>query len=64
MTEVKELFEEGLQLVTPLRWKDRVQHVINEEDKMMKLDHLIDNLSDSFIISVTYSGTTSSSETE
>ncbi|XP_026319497.1 uncharacterized protein LOC113229996 [Hyposmocoma kahamanoa] len=64
MNEVRQLFEEGLQLVTPQRWSDCVRHIIKEENKMMQLDHLIDDVSDTFIINVTDSDSSTSSGSE
>ncbi|CAK1602821.1 unnamed protein product [Parnassius mnemosyne] len=55
MTEVKKLFEEGLQHITPEKWSSCVSHIIKEEDKIYGLDHMIDNVSDRFIINVTES---------
>lgn len=52
---MKKLFEEGLNLVTAEKWKSCVSHVIKEEEKMYGLDHIIDNISDRFIINVTES---------
>lgn len=50
MAEVKLLFEEGLQKVTPERWRSCIDHVIKVEDEMCKLDHLIDDVVEPFII--------------
>ncbi|XP_059045044.1 uncharacterized protein LOC131840870 [Achroia grisella] len=55
MTEVKKHFEEGLQHITPEKWSSCVSHIIKEEDKIHGLDHMIDNVSDRFIINVTES---------
>ncbi|CAH2105088.1 unnamed protein product [Euphydryas editha] len=54
MAEVKKLFE-GLQHITPEKWSSCVSHIIKEEDKMYGLDHMIDNVSDKFVINVTES---------
>lgn len=50
MAEVKQLFEEGLQKVTPERWRSCIDHVIKIEDKMCQLVHLIDDVVEPFII--------------
>ncbi|CAK1580631.1 unnamed protein product [Parnassius mnemosyne] len=55
MTEVKKLFEEGLQHITPEKWNSCVSHIIKKEDKMYGLDHMIDNVTDRFLINVTES---------
>ncbi|XP_075989308.1 uncharacterized protein LOC142985180 [Anticarsia gemmatalis] len=55
ITVVKKLFEEGLQQITPEKWSSCVSHITKEEDKMHGLDHIIDNVSDRFIINVTES---------
>lgn len=50
MAEVKTLFQEGLELVTPERWRSCIDHVIKVEDEMCQLDHLIDDVVEPFII--------------
>ncbi|CAH2089458.1 unnamed protein product [Euphydryas editha] len=54
MNEVRSLFEEGLHLLTPQRWKDCIKHVIEVEDKMctLGLGHIVDDITDRFIIEV------------
>lgn len=39
--------------VTPDNWSNCVRHVLDEEEKLMKLDHIIDNLEDRLIIDAT-----------
>jgi DUF438 domain-containing protein len=53
MAEIKKLFSDGLKLVTPQRWSRCIDHVIKEENKMMQLDHLIDEVTEMFIRNVT-----------
>lgn len=62
MQEVKTLFQEGINKVTPAKWSDCVSHTIKEEDKMCHLDHIIDEVTDRFVISVTESDSDSDSE--
>lgn len=52
LNEVRSLFEEGLRQVTPQRWKDCITHVIKVEDKMCQLGHIVDGITDRFIIEV------------
>lgn len=52
MAEVKELFYEGLREVTPQRWQTCIQHVIKVEDEMCKLDGLITDTIQTFMINV------------
>ncbi|RVE41985.1 hypothetical protein evm_013360 [Chilo suppressalis] len=62
MQEVKTLFQEGINKVTPTKWNDCVSHTIKEEDKMCHLDHIIEEVTDRFVISVT--GSNSDSEND
>lgn len=62
LKEVKELLLQALENVTSLNWKNCVDHVIKEEGKMCKLNGIMDNLIEPFIISVNADSDTSSSE--
>ncbi|XP_063366314.1 uncharacterized protein LOC134654773 [Cydia amplana] len=50
MADVQSLFHEGLELVTPERWRSCIEHVIKVEDEMCQLDLLIDDVTEPFII--------------
>lgn len=52
MKDVKVYFEEALKTVDSEKWRNCVEHVIREEEKMWKLDHLIDQTVEPLIISV------------
>lgn len=52
MADITKLFQEGLNDVTAQKWSDCVAHVIKEEEKMFKLDNLIDVVTDRLIINV------------
>lgn len=52
INEVRSLFEEGLRQVTPQRWKDCIAHVLKTEDQMCQLGHIVDDITDRFIIEV------------
>jgi hypothetical protein len=62
MAEVKELFLQGINNVTRENWTTVIEHVKKEEEKMLRLDHLIDDVSQQFIINV--SGDESDSGTD
>lgn len=51
--KVKALVSEGMAKVTPNQWKKCVEHVQKEEEKFFKLDFIIDDVTDKFIIHVT-----------
>lgn len=50
MVEVKKIFLDGLNAITPEKWSECVNHLLEKENKMMDLDHLIDSVSDRFMI--------------
>ncbi|KAJ8726338.1 hypothetical protein PYW07_001036 [Mythimna separata] len=52
LNEVRSLFEEGLCQVTPQRWKNCVAHVMKIEEEMCHLGHIVDDITDRFIIQV------------
>lgn len=60
MAELKVLLPEALASVTAENWKNCEAHVIKEEQKMFKLDKIIDDTTERFIIHVTDSSTSSS----
>ena len=66
MAEVKKLLKEGLTNISMESWKKCVEHVIKEEDQMMKLDGLIDETTDAitpeFVIHVSETESESQSE--
>ncbi|CAF4891133.1 unnamed protein product [Pieris macdunnoughi] len=64
MADVKRLLEEGLNNINQLKWKNCVEHIMKEEQKLNRLDDSIDKTVDSFIINVTDSCTSSSSEND
>ncbi|XP_022832284.1 uncharacterized protein LOC111364283 [Spodoptera litura] len=55
LTDVRNLFQEGIQKITATEWSKCISHVVKEEEKMSRLDILIDNITDTFIINVTES---------
>ncbi|CAF4946193.1 unnamed protein product [Pieris macdunnoughi] len=57
MADVKGLLEEGLNNINQLKWKNCVEHIMKEEEKLNRLDDSIDKTVDSFIINVTDSCT-------
>ncbi|CAH2108017.1 unnamed protein product [Euphydryas editha] len=62
LTDVRNLFEEGIKKITATEWSKCVSHVVKEEEKMSRLDMLIDNITDTFIINVTESDSDSDSD--
>ncbi|CAK1600061.1 unnamed protein product [Parnassius mnemosyne] len=52
MKDIKKLFEERLNEVTAEKCSSCVAHIIKEEDKMFILDHMIDSVSNKFIINL------------
>lgn len=62
MAELKILLPEALANVTAENWKNCEGHVIKEEQKMFKLDKIIDDTTERFIINVTESSSESDSE--
>ncbi|RVE45218.1 hypothetical protein evm_010108 [Chilo suppressalis] len=50
MTEIKNLLADALQSITAESWKRSIDHVIKEGQKMVKLDGIVDNVVDKFII--------------
>lgn len=52
LDEVKNLLNDALLHVTATNWKNCVEHVIKEEEKMYKLDHIMDDLVEPLLISV------------
>lgn len=52
MKDVKIIFEESLRNVDSEKWRKCIEHVIKEEEKMWKLDHLIDLTVEPLIISL------------
>ena len=62
LTDVRNLFQEGIQKITATEWSKCVSHVVKEEEKMSRLDMLIDNITDTFIINVTESDSDSDSD--
>lgn len=57
LADVKNLFYEGLDNITPQKWAKCVEHVIREEEKMYKLDDIVEQMELSFVV-----GTGSSDE--
>ena len=47
---VKNLLVDGVNGVTPEKWSNCVRHVLEEEDRLMQLDHIIDDMEDQLII--------------
>lgn len=62
--KVKALLVEGMAKVTSDRWKKCVEHVRKEEEKFFKLDFIVDDVMDKFIISVTDSDSDSTDSDE
>lgn len=62
LTDVRNLFQEGIKKITATEWSKCVSHVVKEEEKMSRLDVLIDNITDTFIINVTESDSDSDSD--
>lgn len=62
--KVKALLGEGMAKVTSDRWKKCVEHVRKEEEKFFKLDFIVDDVTDKFIISVTDSDSDSTDSEE
>lgn len=59
--DVRKLLEEGVERVTPVMWKNFINHVTKEEDKFWQIDVLSDELFDeqeSHVLTIT--GDTSS----
>jgi transposase len=52
ISDVKQLFIQGVDNVSPQNWLDVINHVKKEEEKMLGLDHLIDEVTQRFIINV------------
>lgn len=51
--DVKKLLQEGIQRISPDKWRNCVDHVIKVEDNFYnKIDNMIDNTIDSFIINI------------
>jgi hypothetical protein len=48
--EVCQLVEARLEKVTAARWQDAIHHIIQEHQKMWKLDGLTDNIVDQLVI--------------
>ncbi|XP_015380395.1 PREDICTED: uncharacterized protein LOC107174087 [Diuraphis noxia] len=70
LTDVQKLLHEGVERVTPLMWKNYINHVIKVEDKFFELDFIIDELLEAELAEpsalhiVTLSGDVSDSESE
>ena len=46
LKDVQELLVKGVEHVTPEMWTNFIGHVIKEEDKFWKIDHISDELVD------------------
>lgn len=64
MTEIKNLLANALQSVTVETWKRCINHVVKEEQKMLKIDGIVDDIVDKFIIQVGGTSSSSASESE
>lgn len=62
LVEVKKLLLEAVENVTNIQWKNCVEHIIKEEEKMCKLDGIMDTIIEPLIISVGTASDISSSE--
>jgi len=52
LSEVRKLLDDGLKKVTKEDWQKCISHVIKEEEKMLKIDGIIDEVVDRFVIQV------------
>ncbi|KAJ8909809.1 hypothetical protein NQ315_015302 [Exocentrus adspersus] len=52
ITNVKPLLIDALNKITEVNWKKCVDHVIKEEEKMSKLDGIMDDVIEPLIISI------------
>jgi transposase len=53
MADVRKLFETAINEVSAANWHDCINHIINDvEQKMFQLDHLIDDMTEPFVIDV------------
>lgn len=60
IADVKKLLEDGFSKIDVTKWKNCVDHIIKEENKLNGLDYAMDKTVDSFIINGTDSSTFSS----
>lgn len=61
LSEIKSLLPEALESITAEKWQSCIKHVEEEEKKMRRLDGIIDDMVEQFIINV---GASSSEESE
>lgn len=52
LSEVRNLLEEGIRMVTPDNWKKCIEHVEGEETKMWELDYASEKLVEQFVINL------------
>ena len=52
LSEIKLLLPEALATITPERWQSCIKHVEEVEEKMRRLDGIIDNMVEQFVINV------------
>jgi transposase len=62
LPDVQELCHKAVERITQEMWHNACQHVLKEEEKLWRMDGLIDNTIDSFIIKITDSDSESDSD--
>ncbi|GBP53305.1 hypothetical protein EVAR_44306_1 [Eumeta japonica] len=62
--DVKKLFNEALEKVTPEKWKKYIKHTIKEEKRLNDIDFIMDDTLEKFIINDTSSESDTCTESE
>ena len=62
LDDVEKLLSEGIQELTPEKWRNCVQHVITEEKNLWNLDFLVDDVQDRIVIQLNSENDSDSSD--